>query len=134
MHSGYDRSRKFSSWLFKIAHNTTIDHLRRKSIATVPLEAGSSDEMSLVDSLVDEGSENPERAARTLDISRALEAAVGSLKPEYREVVLLRYQAGMSYEEITDATGLPLGTVKTHIHRARKQLCAVLSELGIEPE
>jgi RNA polymerase sigma-70 factor (ECF subfamily) len=132
--ASYDRSRKFSSWLFKIAHNTAIDHLRRKSIATVPLETESSDETSLVDTLVDAGAENPETAARSLDIANALELAVGRLKPEYREVVLLRYQAGLAYDEIADAAGLPLGTVKTHIHRARKQLCAALRELGIEPD
>lgn len=130
----YDRSRRFSSWLFKIAHNTAIDHLRRRRVATVPLEGSADGGFGPIDSVLDESSENPESAARRLDLARALEEAVARLRPDYRQVVLLRFQAGMAYDEIADATGLPMGTVKTHIHRARKQLCALLEEKGIRPE
>jgi len=132
--ASYDRSRKFSSWLFKIAHNTAIDHLRRRSIPTVPLEGPADSDFGPLDALPDENAASPESTARRLDLARALEEAVSRLRPDYREVVLLRFQAGMAYDEIAAATGLPMGTVKTHIHRARKKLCALLEEMGVRPE
>jgi RNA polymerase sigma-70 factor (ECF subfamily) len=132
--ASYDRSRKFSSWLFKIAHNTAIDHLRRRSVATVPLEGSGDGDFGPLDSVLDESAENPEAAVRRLDLARALEEAVAQLRPDYRQVVLLRFQAGMAYDEIAEATGLPMGTVKTHIHRARKKLCALLEAMGVQPE
>jgi len=55
------------------------------------------------------------------------------LKPIYREVVILRYQEGLAYEEIAEVTGLPLGTVKTHLFRARKAMVAHLEAGGWQP-
>jgi RNA polymerase sigma-70 factor (ECF subfamily) len=52
------------------------------------------------------------------------------LRPEYREVMLLRFRENMAYEDIAEITGLPLGTVKTHIHRARKEMAEILSAMG----
>ena len=64
---------------------------------------------------------------------RVLAAALSRLRPEYREVLVLRGQEGLAYEEIADITGLPLGTVKTYIHRGRKELAAHLIEAGWDP-
>jgi RNA polymerase sigma-70 factor, ECF subfamily len=131
----YDPRRKLASWLFKIAHNTTLDHLRRGGLATVPLEAtGEDDGASLADVLADEGTEGPAAAAERHDLARALERAIATLRPEYRAAVVLRYVEGLSYEEIVEATGQPLGTVKTFLHRARKALARTLSAAGWGPE
>ena len=111
--ASYDPDRRFASWLFKIAHNTTIDHLRKKSLSTVPLEPASPEETSLAEILADPRAVAPEARASSADLSQALERAVGSLRPEYREVVLLRFARGMAYQEITEITGLAMGTVKT---------------------
>ena len=130
---GYDPARKLSSWLFKIAHNTAIDHLRRREPKTVPLEAppGAEDDAPGLDRvLADESARGPEVAAARGELAAALEAAVGGLRPEYREVVVLRFAEGLAYEEIADVAGLPLGTVKTYIHRARKELAAALRAGG----
>jgi RNA polymerase sigma-70 factor, ECF subfamily len=128
----YDASRKLSSWLFKIAHNTTIDHLRRHVPDTVSLEAPQDDEGrgGLAAVLSDDSVENPAAAAERRDMARSLERAISRLRPEYREAVVLFYLEGATYQEICDVTGLPLGTVKTNLHRARKELAAEMSALG----
>ena len=128
----YDASRKLSSWLFKIAHNTAIDHLRRHTLETVSLEAPQDEEGrgGLAAVLSDDSAEDPAAAAERRDMARSLERAISRLRPEYREAVVLFYLEGASYQEICDATGLPLGTVKTNLHRARKELAAEMSALG----
>ena len=129
----YDQTRKFSSWLFKIAHNTAIDKLRRKQLDTVALEQPREDRMDVISTVPDERSETPEAAASRHDLAQALEAALAELRPEYREVMLLRFQEGLAYEEIAEIAGLPLGTVKTHIHRARKAMARHLAADGWAP-
>lgn len=130
----YDRQWKFSSWLFKIAHNTTIDHLRRGVPETVPLETGVEDDRgSLAAVLADETVEDPGAMAERRDLARSLERAIRRLRPDYREAVLMFYVHGASYQEICEATGQPLGTVKTNLHRARKELAQTMTGLGWGP-
>jgi RNA polymerase sigma-70 factor (ECF subfamily) len=129
----YDPERRFGSWLFKIAHNTTIDHLRKSAPDLVSLEAGSEEGGGLAAVLANPG-ESPEAAAERSDLARDLERAISALRPEYREAVVLRHQEGLSYEEISEAMGLPLGTIKTHLHRARKELAVTLRARGWAPE
>jgi RNA polymerase sigma-70 factor (ECF subfamily) len=126
----YDPSRKFSSWLFKIAHNTTIDHLRRRGLDTEPLESGEEDDFGPLRSIADTTIAGPADELERRELGEALDRAVGALRPEYREVMLLRFRENMAYEEIAEITGLPLGTVKTHIHRARKEMAEILSAMG----
>ncbi len=128
----YDPSRKLSSWLFKIAHNTTIDHLRRHAPDTVSLEAPPEEDGrgGLAAVLADGSVENPAAAAERRDMARSLERAISRLRPEYRESVVLFYIEGASYQEICESTGLPLGTVKTNLHRARKELAQEMAALG----
>jgi RNA polymerase sigma-70 factor (ECF subfamily) len=128
----YDQGRKFSSWLFKIAHNSTIDHLRRRRIDTVPLET-PDEESQLLATMADETGVGPEGDTLRHELAQALELAVAELRPEYREVVVLRFDQGCSYDEIAEITGLPLGTVKTHLHRSRKQLAELLEASGWAP-
>lgn len=129
----YDPQWKFSSWLFKIAHNTTIDHLRRSTPETVPLETEEDDKGSLASVLADESAETPQAAAERRDLGRSLESAIGRLRPEYRQAVLMFYVHGASYQEICEALGQPLGTVKTNLHRARKELAQTMTALGWGP-
>ncbi len=131
---GYDTQRKFSSWLFKIAHNTAVDQLRRRGVETEPLD-DERDEGGggRLRQLADPKAETPEAARLRADLRLALEASIAGLRPVYREVVVLRFQEELSYEEIAEVTGLPLGTVKTFIHRARKELAATLQGQGWTP-
>ncbi|MDX1623853.1 MAG: sigma-70 family RNA polymerase sigma factor [Gemmatimonadota bacterium] len=125
---------KFSSWLFKIAHNTTIDHLRRSRLDTVPLDAEGEDEPDYHAILPDEEATSPLDATLRGDLGQHLSVAIERLRPEYREVIVLRHQEGLAYDEIAEVAGLPLGTVKTYIHRARKELAALMTEAGWGPE
>jgi RNA polymerase sigma-70 factor (ECF subfamily) len=129
----YDPSRKLASWLFKIAHNATIDHLRRSAPESVPLE-GDEEGRGLLATLTDPAAESPAAAAERRDMARALERAIRGLRPDYREAVVLRYVEGLSYEDIAETLAQPLGTVKTNLHRARKQMATVLGALGWGPE
>ncbi|HEX2223380.1 MAG TPA: sigma-70 family RNA polymerase sigma factor [Thermoanaerobaculia bacterium] len=129
----YDPERKFSSWLFKIAHNTTIDHLRKGAPDTVPLEAEKEDAPDLAAVLADGSVEDAAAATERRQMARALEKAIAGLRPEYREVVVLFYVEGVSYPEICESTGLPSGTVKTYLHRARKELAQAMAALGWAP-
>ena len=124
----YDPQWKFSSWLFKIAHNTTIDHLRRGVPETVPLETEADDDRGSLAAVLADGRSRAPRRRRSGGISaRSLERAISRLRPDYRVAVLMFYVHGASYQEICEATGLPLGTVKTNLHRARKELAQVMT-------
>ena len=126
----FDRSRQFSSWLFKIAHNTAIDHLRKKRPQTLPLETPEDDRLDPLALLATPESESPEARARGRDLAEALQEVLMALRPDYREVVLLRHQQGLPYEEIAQILELPLGTIKTHLHRARGQMAKALRGAG----
>ena len=131
--STYDTGRKLSSWLFTIAHNVAIDHLRKKKLATVPLET-PDDTPEPLDTAATPESQSPERVAMRSAFRRAFETALGALRPEYAEVLVLRFQEGLAYDEIAAIVGLPLGTVKTHLYRARRALARELENLGFEAE
>ncbi len=124
----FDRRRKLSSWLFKIAHNTTLDHLRRARPETVALEATSDGDESWEVLRADEAEEPDHRAERS-ELMARLDGALGRLKPGYREILLLRFKEGLAYHEIAEVTGLAMGTVKVQLHRARKRLAA---EMAVE--
>ena len=129
----FDVERKLSSWLFKIAHNATIDHLRRARLDTVPLRAPGADGEGSWEVEPASDDEGPERRARRAQLETGLAAALGRLRPRYREILLLRFQQGLAYREIAEVTGLAMGTVKVQLHRARKQLAAELADAGFAP-
>lgn len=129
----YSPEFKFSSWLFKIANNIAIDHLRRRHLDTISMD-GSPNATSASDveatsfELADQG-ENALDELTAKELGSAIERAIASLRPEYRNCIMLRHVEGRSYEEIAATLDLPLGTVKTYIHRARHQLRDALEHL-----
>lgn len=130
----YSPDFKFSSWLFKIAHNLTIDALRRKQLETVSLDgsAYAETEDAAQETTLDVASdqESPLEEVEARELGSAIERAIGALRPEYRSCVLLRHVEGRSYEEIAATLDLPLGTVKTYIHRGRQELRRALAAVN----
>jgi RNA polymerase sigma-70 factor (ECF subfamily) len=124
---------KFSSWVFKIANNTTIDHLRRRELDTLSLDGSphamtpESVEATTLQIGSDRGS--PLDVLESKELGGEIETAINQLRPEYRSCILLRHVEGRPYEEIAEMLGLPLGTVKTYIHRARSELRLALQHL-----
>jgi RNA polymerase sigma-70 factor (ECF subfamily) len=126
----YNPAYAFSSWLFKITSNLCIDFIRKKRVERVPMdEPVQSDKGDYVRQF-ESSEDDPETAAIKKERNAYLSKAIGSLPPHYRLVVVLRHQEGLSYEEIAAAVGVPLGTVKARIHRARQMLRKHLDEMG----
>ena len=127
--ASHDDQRKFSSWLFKIAHNVAIDHLRRSSLDTVALETEDPEAPSLLRVLADT-TPHADEVTIQRDRLRRLERALGTLAPDQRSAILLRFSQGLQYHEIAEITGWPMGTVKTRLHRARKALVDAVEGVG----
>jgi RNA polymerase sigma-70 factor (ECF subfamily) len=121
---------KFSSWIFKIANNAAIDHLRRKELDTLSLDgapdATDPERREGTSLQLADPSENALQELEARELGGQIEEAIAQLRPEYRSCILLRHVEGYPYEEIAEILDLPLGTVKTYIHRARVQLRAIL--------
>ena len=117
---------KFSSWVFKIANNAAIDHLRRRGIDTISLhgapDATTPESIAATSLDLPDRGETPLEELEARELGGAIERAIGRLRPEYRACILLRHVEGHSYDEIAEMLDLPLGTVKTYIHRARNEL------------
>jgi RNA polymerase sigma-70 factor (ECF subfamily) len=124
---------KFSSWIFKIANNAAIDHLRRRELDTLSLDgspnAETPDAVEATALQVSDRTETPLEELEARELGGAIEVAIGQLRPEYRACILLRHVEGRPYEEIAEMLSLPLGTVKTYIHRARNELRQALGDL-----
>jgi RNA polymerase sigma-70 factor (ECF subfamily) len=127
---------KFSSWIFKIANNAAIDHLRRRELDTLSLDgsphAETPEAMQATALQIGARQQSPLDAVEAKELGGAIEAAIGRLRPEYRSCILLRHVEGRAYEEIAEMLDLPLGTVKTYIHRARNELRQALAHLKEE--
>src|ERR1019366_565451 len=124
---------KLSSWLFKIANNVAIDHLRRRQLDTISMSgsphAESAAEIESTSFDVASTAESALDKIESKELGSAIEKAIAKLRPEYRSCILLRHVEGRSYEEIAATLDLPLGTVKTYIHRARHELREALEHL-----
>jgi RNA polymerase sigma-70 factor (ECF subfamily) len=128
----YKTSYKFSNWILKIANNHTIDHLRKRRLDTVSIHgsphATTPEEASHTELVVASTDENPHEYLEHKELGGQIERAIGALRSEYRTAVLLRHVEGYAYEEIAEIMDVPLGTVKTYLHRARAELRASLAQ------
>ncbi len=128
----YNPQFKFSSWIFKIANNAAIDHLRKRDLDTLSLDgsphATTPEEMSATALQLGDRGESPLQEVEARELGSAIERAIAKLRPEYRACILLRHVEGHSYEEIARILDLPLGTVKTYIHRGRNELRVYLED------
>jgi RNA polymerase sigma-70 factor, ECF subfamily len=120
--TSFDRSRRFASWILRIANNAALDAVRRRR--SHPLVEGDPEDLPI-----------PQAAdpVEIADLGEALSGALDALRPEWRAAIVLRYQEGSSYEEIAEILGIPEGTAKTFVHRARKQMASALAAAGWRP-
>jgi RNA polymerase sigma-70 factor (ECF subfamily) len=118
--SRYRPEFKFSTWIYKIAHNAAIDHLRRNAVRERSLSAGS--ESDQYDLPLESSGLTPEQQSEREERRAEIETVVRSLPMAYRELIVLRHSQDLTYEEIVEVTGLPLGTVKNRLFRARDMM------------
>ena len=118
---------RFSTWLFRIAHNLGIDQLRRRRLLTTPLYRTDS-EGDEVEVVVPDLDKDPLGHLENRALASELREVIDGLRPEYRELVLLRHFGGLSYQEIADFTEMPLGTVKNKLFRAHSVLRKALTD------
>ena len=122
----YDDSLKFSSWIYRIARNQTIDEIRKKSRVSQILSLDEKDLGKLIKSSV-----NLEHEITRKDSFEKLRVAIQNLPQKYREVLVLRFLEEKDYEEIMDILKKPKGTVATLIKRGRKLLKKGLTTLTL---
>jgi RNA polymerase sigma-70 factor (ECF subfamily) len=120
----YNGKYEFSTWLYAVARNLTIDHLRKKSPASLD---------GLMEDDARASIEPPDRRPAAWEVvqqheqARDIDLALSGIPAEYREAILLRFQDGLALEEIATVTGAPLGTVKSRLYRG---LNLMLKRLG----
>ena len=127
--SRYRAEFKFSTWIYKIAHNAAVDHLRRSSTREQSLVAGT--EGDSFDLPIESSSLTPEQESERKERRGEIESVVRALPANYRELIILRHSQDLSYEEIVEVTGLPLGTVKNRLFRAREMMRQQFVDKGI---
>ena len=120
----YDESYTFGQWIYTIARNTFVDFMRKRrddlSIDTIPSGPGAI--------MPTAASPTPEESFIRSQQQSQLEHHMERMTPRYRQLIELRFLREYSYEEISAELALPMGTVKTQIHRAREQLCRFITE------
>jgi RNA polymerase sigma-70 factor (ECF subfamily) len=112
----------FSTWLFRIATNNTIDHIRKKKLNTFSIENTFTDDdgQPVGIDVKDENNPDPQETAIRSQKEELIQAYVNMLPGKYQKLVRLRYFHELSYEEIAEELDAPLGTVKAQLHRARE--------------
>ena len=121
---------KFSSWLYRIATNRALTHLkrRRRRAPVFDIDAGPHIESSID---VEPARTRPDQLVVDAEFRTQVGAAVAQLPDQYRTVITLFYLEQKSYKEVADVLGLPMGTLKTHLHRARAMLRNIFSEQNV---
>jgi RNA polymerase sigma-70 factor (ECF subfamily) len=127
--SRYRAEFKFSTWIYTLAHTAAVDHLRRSSTREQSLVAGTeSDSFELP---IESSHLTPEQESERKERRGEIESVVRALPANYRELIILRHSQDLSYEEIVEVTGLPLGTVKNRLFRAREMMRQQFVDKGI---
>ena len=123
--SSYNTNYAFSTWMYRITTNHTIDFLRKKKLQTTsinePVRAKDGEmQMQIV------GGAETDRKIIRKERKKIVTDAIQNLPEKYREVIVMRHLEEMSYQEISEELDIPLGTVKAHIFRAREMLYKAL--------
>lgn len=112
----------FSTWLYKIAINNCIDHMRKKRLKTYSMDKPVQSKDGEVDREFPDTSMSPDKQVLHEERTNIIEAAIDELPENYKIAIILRHSEEKAYEEIADILNIPLGTVKARIFRAREML------------
>lgn len=124
----YNDNYAFSTWLYKIAFNHCIDAIRKKKLKTLPLDRPIQLREGEIHHEIRDDSYSPEGDFLFSERKKLIQETINSLPERYRIAIILRHQQDHSYEEISEILGIPLGTVKARIFRAREMLKKKLQE------
>lgn len=116
----------FSSWIYKIASNNCIDFIRRKKLNFVYIDKNDESDDDEYKFDIKDPSLTPEEQLQNKERSNLLKQAIKKLPKNYQQVIHLRHEEELDYQEIAERLNIPLGTVKIHLFRARKQLLDIL--------
>ncbi len=118
----YDMNKKFSTWLYRIATNLSIDRIRKKKPDYyLDAEIAGSDGLTMYSQVAADAA-LPEDELETMELQEQIQAEILKLPEKYRSVIVLKYIEEFSLKEIGEILDLPIGTVKTRIHRGREAL------------
>ncbi|ULT57240.1 RNA polymerase sigma factor SigW [Neobacillus drentensis] len=118
----FNQNLKFSTWLFRIATNLCIDRLRKKKPDYyLDAEVAGTEGLTMY-SQISSDSPLPETEVESLELQETVQKEILKLPEKYRSAIVLKYMEDMSLNEISEILDLPLGTVKTRIHRGREAL------------
>ena len=121
-----DTQKKFSSWIYRIAHNEAVNYLKKRSRRhTISIDdvQSSKDKLEIMDM-----SKSPIDAWIGKELKNEMQEALEKLSPKYKEVLMLRYFLDKSYEEMSEILGRPVNTVGTLLNRAKKKLMEVMKK------
>ncbi len=124
----YKQEFTFFSWIYKIAINKGIDHIRKKKLATVSINKPIMTKNSEYYFEIPDSTYEPDKEIILKERSALLNEAIGKLPKKYQKVIIMRHQHEKEYDEIAKELKLPLGTVKVHIFRARELLYKYLRD------
>jgi RNA polymerase sigma-70 factor (ECF subfamily) len=116
---------RFSTWLYRIARNEAISHVRKKTMSGPPIEETV---------LESPESSRPDQQYQVREEQSLMSRYLEQLEENYRTVLELRYLGERSYQEISEAMELPIGTVKSYIYRAKAELKRIMTRDGVKPE
>jgi len=114
----FDPEMKFSSWIYRIAHNETMSHFRKMKIRPQPIE--KEEDLLLFELIPDEY--DMEKESDKKRITEIIQQALKAIDKKYRDVIVLKYLEERSYEEISDILQKPTGTIATLLNRAKQRL------------
>jgi RNA polymerase sigma-70 factor (ECF subfamily) len=124
----YSTNYAFSTWLYRIATNHTIDYLRKKKLKTLSIDEPVKTSDGEMQMQLEDESAGTDRDIIRKQRQDMVQDAIEDLPPKYRKVIQMRHMEEKSYQEIADVLDLPLGTVKAHIFRARELLYKALKD------
>jgi len=124
----YDSDRKFSSWIYRIAHNEAVNYIKRKSLKRfISWEDVTSTKDKLVSNNTEDGAD---REWLRKEAIQEIDEAINNLPIKYKQVLILRYYSEKSYEEISEILQKPVNTVGTLINRAKRKMAEEVERLN----